>query len=107
MKKNSRFEQNQALQARQQEEENTAACRSGRGDIESEQPYPDPQIQKNGFVGFTGTNGLVYQQLISPTAIAQRLSAVPYYGACLGELGVGNRDYIELQKQIFSHRWTL
>ncbi len=46
-----------------------------------------------------GTNGLVYQQLISPLPrlSAEQLSALPHYTAVLTELGLGQESYLDTQ----------
>jgi Zn-dependent M16 (insulinase) family peptidase len=46
-----------------------------------------------------GTNGLVYQQAISPlpALTAAQLAAVPHYTAVLTELGLGGNSYLEAQ----------
>lgn len=46
-----------------------------------------------------GTNGLAYQQIVTPLpALTEtQLAALPYYTTCLSELGLGNRDYTEVQ----------
>ncbi|PVZ64949.1 insulinase family protein [Pelagibaculum spongiae] len=100
-------QQSEALQERQAEDGDVSCLPSvGRQDISAEQPYPQPDKNSNGFIGFAaGTNGLVYQQLISPMPKLdqQSLAALPYYSACLGELGIAGTDYLDLQKQLFSH----
>jgi len=47
----------------------------------------------------TGTNGLVYQQVVLPLpALAeQQINLLPIYSNCLTELGVGSKDYLETQ----------
>ncbi len=46
-----------------------------------------------------GTNGLCYQQLVMglPALEQELLDVLPLYTSCLTELGVGNRDYSEVQ----------
>lgn len=46
-----------------------------------------------------GTNGLVYQQLITtlPALSEQQLQLLPLYTQCLTELGVGDKDYLQTQ----------
>ncbi|MCG8578179.1 MAG: hypothetical protein MI810_25090, partial [Flavobacteriales bacterium] len=48
----------------------------------------------------TGTNGLVYQQVvIRMPALAESLyNLLPFYSICLTELGAGDRDYLETQR---------
>ena len=47
----------------------------------------------------TGTNGLVYQQLIMPLPklSTEHIDLLPLYSTCLTEMGVGNRDYQQTQ----------
>ncbi|WP_045859341.1 insulinase family protein [Teredinibacter purpureus] len=47
-----------------------------------------------------GTNGLVYQQFIYdlPTLSAEQLQLMPLYTSCIGELGAGDKDYLDLQR---------
>ena len=46
-----------------------------------------------------GTNGLAYQQVIIelPQLDAELLEVLPLYTSCLAELGVGDKDYVEVQ----------
>ena len=46
-----------------------------------------------------GTNGLVYQQLIIdlPDLTDEEYQYLPIYNFCFGELGSGNRDYLDMQ----------
>lgn len=46
-----------------------------------------------------GTNGLVYQQLISslPALDEQQLSLMPYYTTTLTEVGLGDSSYLDIQ----------
>ena len=47
----------------------------------------------------TGTNGLVYQQVVLPlpTLTEQQINLLPIYSNCLTELGVEDKDYLETQ----------
>ena len=47
----------------------------------------------------TGTNGIVYQQMIMPlpTLTAEQMDLLPLYSACVTEMGVGSRDYQQTQ----------
>ena len=49
----------------------------------------------------TGTNGLVYQQLIVhlPALTAQEMTLLPLYAACLTEVGNGTQDYLQTQNR--------
>ncbi len=46
-----------------------------------------------------GTNGLVYQEIVTelPALDGELLSVMPYYTACLPEVGCGGRDYLATQ----------
>ncbi|MEH6627758.1 MAG: insulinase family protein [Motiliproteus sp.] len=46
-----------------------------------------------------GTNGLIHQQLVidMPYLEEELLQVLPYYSACLTELGCGQRDYLQEQ----------
>lgn len=46
-----------------------------------------------------GTNGLAYQQVVIelPELKPELLEILPYYTSCLTELGVGERDYLDVQ----------
>ncbi len=47
-----------------------------------------------------GTNGLVYQQIICklPALSQAQIKLLPYYGICLTELGLGDKDYLAAQR---------
>jgi len=46
-----------------------------------------------------GTNGLAYQQVVIdlPALEPELLEILPYYTTCLTELGIGERDYLDVQ----------
>jgi len=46
-----------------------------------------------------GTNGLAYQQVVIdlPDLEPELLDILPYYTSCLTELGIGDRDYLDVQ----------
>ena len=46
-----------------------------------------------------GTNGLAYQQVVIdlPELEPELLEILPYYTTCLTELGIGERDYLDVQ----------
>ncbi|MFM1896978.1 MAG: hypothetical protein RLZZ385_2052 [Pseudomonadota bacterium] len=46
-----------------------------------------------------GTNGLVYQQIVSelPALEDGLLEALPYFTSCVTELGIGDKDYTQVQ----------
>ncbi len=47
-----------------------------------------------------GTNGLVYQQITCklPALSQAQIKLLPYYGICLTELGLGDKDYLAAQR---------
>ncbi len=47
-----------------------------------------------------GTNGLVYHEIYCelPELSEQELAMLPYYSACLTELGCGDKDYLQVQQ---------
>jgi Zn-dependent M16 (insulinase) family peptidase len=49
----------------------------------------------------SGTNGMVYQQLVTqlPAFDDDLLDALPHYSMCLAELGSGGRDYMQTQAE--------
>lgn len=46
-----------------------------------------------------GTNGLIYQQIITPMPElnSEQLSLTPYYTSALTEVGLGDKDYLDIQ----------
>ena len=46
-----------------------------------------------------GTNGLVYQQIVTPVPNLnnEQMDLLPLYSACVSEMGVGDRDYQQTQ----------
>jgi len=46
-----------------------------------------------------GTNGLIYQQIISELPnLGSNIEVLPYFTSCLTELGIGKKDYLETQE---------
>ncbi|MDR0781057.1 MAG: insulinase family protein, partial [Pseudomonadales bacterium] len=47
-----------------------------------------------------GTNGLSYQQVLLdlPTLSQQHTNLLPYYTACMSEVGLGSRSYLDIQE---------
>lgn len=65
-------------------------------------PLPEQQAELAGqplTYYAQGTNGLVYQQVVYelPDLEDELLSLLPYYSACLTELGCGELDYLQVQ----------
>ena len=98
-----------ALQARQQEEEDVDVLpKVGLSDV------PDslkiPVGKSHGSKGVTsfkaGTNGIVYQQIITeiPDLPFETLILLPLFSQILSEVGSGKRDY--LQTQLLQHAIT-
>ena len=71
-------------------------------DIPAEIPSPSPEVCEgnNSHYRYTaGTNGLVYQQWASrlPTLTTAELEHLPLVTALMGEVGVGELDYLQAQ----------
>lgn len=75
-------------------------------DVPLEEPKKQPRVTQLARSGGKltcydlGTNGLVYQQVvIDAPQLSERLQTLlPYYTNCVTELGVGDRDYLEVQR---------
>lgn len=73
-------------------------------DVPEETPYTEGnthQIGDNELTVYnTGTNGLIYQQIVIdlPELTSEQLQVLPLYSACLTELGVGEKNYLETQQ---------
>ena len=101
------IERSEALLARQaQEDDESVLPKVGIADVPSGKEMPKGNTQS--FHGYDahcyaqGTNGLVYQQVITPLADLDDslLSLLPVYSQMIGELGAGNQDYLDIQNQI-------
>ena len=65
----------------------------------------EPQRQKHGAAVFYAapSNGIVYQQVVMPLpdlcakADSELLEVLPFYTACISDLGIGKRDYAQVQ----------
>jgi len=95
-----------ALEQRQlQVDDPDVLPRVERSDIPASLPELDYQEAEAGSLRQTrytqGTNGLVYQQVISPLpALAEeQLQILPLYANILTELGVGGDDYLATQQR--------
>ncbi|MGI9251865.1 MAG: insulinase family protein [Pseudohongiellaceae bacterium] len=99
-------ERSKALLARQAQADDPAILpKVGLDDVPAE--ITEPQRQDCQLAGSRapvafyaqGTNGLVYQQIIMPLPQldAELLEILPLYTSCLTELGIGRKDYAEVQ----------
>src|SRR5690606_14169714 len=94
-----------ALQARQlQKDDETILPKVTLADVPAELHYtPGSHEQFNRYPlrrYNAGTNGLVYQQITCklPALDDDLLPLLPFYSACLTELGTGARDYLDTQR---------
>jgi len=100
------IEQSLALAKRQEEEDDPGILpKVGLSDVPAKITEPtasDSILAKSkssaSFYG-QGTNGLCYQQVVVelPSLETELLQVLPLYGACISELGVGTKDYAEVQ----------
>ena len=95
-----------ALAKRQmQEDDPTVLPKITLADVPSKLEEPNYTLQKlnnsqlNCSFYRQGTNGLCYQQIVIelPQLSAELLNVLPLYTSCLPELGIGNKDYAEVQ----------
>lgn len=99
------IEQSRRLRERQmQEDDSEILPRVGLEDVPADLTEPKRQplrLPGGESVSYyaQGTNGLAYQQIVFslPQLPEALLDSLQLYAACLGELGVGNRDYAEVQ----------
>ncbi|RMH22590.1 MAG: peptidase M16 [Gammaproteobacteria bacterium] len=98
------LEQSEALNQRQQSVDDPDILpKLERSDIPASIQFPKEETTIHAMNSIhwyhTGTNGIVYQQLITPIPHLpdDLLSLVPLYLACLPELGCGERDYRQNQ----------
>jgi Zn-dependent M16 (insulinase) family peptidase len=98
--------QAEALDARQQQEENLEILpKVGLEDIPAATPFATgfPQALSDKPHTLThyiaGTNGLSYQQVVCrlPDLSEEELNALPYYTLCLTEMGLADASYLEVQ----------
>ncbi len=98
-------ERSRRLRKRQAEEDDPNLLpRVGLADVPAEITEPPRQslrLPNGGAADFyaRGTNGLVYQQIVFrlPRLPDELLGSLQLYAACLGELGVGTKNYAETQ----------
>ena len=99
------IERSRLLKERQMAEDDPDILpRVGLEDVPAEMTEPGRQslaLPGGDTVSFyaQGTNGLAYQQIVFklPQLEDDLLDCLQLYAACLGELGVGDRDYAEVQ----------
>ena len=94
------IEQSLALEARQDEEDDPSILPEvTKDDVPSEIKTHTP-LDTGKLTGYqTGTNGLVYQQLIIdlPELSEAEKQVLPLFNSCLTELGSAGRDYLQTQ----------
>lgn len=95
----------QALQARQQQEDDESILpKVGLEDIPEHLHYTAGS--EESFNNYplrcynAGTNGLVYQQITikMPALNEAQQKLLPFYCSCLTELGLGDKDYLDVQR---------
>lgn len=103
--KQSIIERTQALQARQlQHDDESVLPKVGLEDIPEHLHYTAGTHES--FNGYplrcynAGTNGLVYQQITlkMPALSNEQQILLPFYCTCLTELGIGDKDYLDVQR---------
>ncbi|WP_323844530.1 insulinase family protein [Microbulbifer magnicolonia] len=94
-----------ALAERQQREDDASILpKVGVEDIPPELPKVEGEEVDLGTQKLTrysaGTNGLVYQQMVSalPEFSEEEKQLLPYYCQVLSEVGLGDKDYLEVQQ---------
>ncbi len=98
------IEQSRALAERQTRQDDPEILpKVGLEDIPEKIAIPQGMEEKAGNLRATffdqGTNGLVYEQIVAdlPDLDETLFSLLPYYTACLTEIGSGERNYLETQ----------
>ncbi len=96
---------NSALKERQlQQDDESILPKVGLSDIPTHMHYTAAdqvaQLPQPLTSYAAGTNGLVYQQIVIslPELSDELLQVLPYYGVCLTEVGVGDKDYLTVQQ---------
>ena len=92
------------LAQRQQQQDDPAILpKVGLEDVPAEMKIPDGESLRMSGVDSTvyaqGTNGLVYHELVFdlPNFAPEQLDLLPYFSTCLTELGVADKDYLQVQ----------
>ncbi len=102
------LQQTQALEARQQQVDDISILpKVELSDVPAEIKWPSANkrvihggsAQMPASFYAQGTNGICYQQIILdlPSLETELLEVLPFYTACLTEVGAGHRDYLEMQ----------
>ncbi len=104
--KNKIVELAQALEERQSTEDDVEILpRVTLDDVPVEIKMPVGKPEKIGQIPAvwyaSGTNGMVYQQLVTdlPAMDGDLIDALPLYSLCLSEIGSGGRDYMQTQAE--------
>ncbi|CUB03893.1 insulinase family protein [Marinomonas fungiae] len=98
-------ERSQALKARQEQVDDMSILpKVGLDDVPARLPeYENEQVTQSLPITFypQGTNGLVYQQLVTelPALTEQETQHLPLYCYLVTELGVGEQDYLAIQSR--------
>lgn len=99
------IERTRALEARQQQKDDESILpKVTLADVPADLHYiagSHEEVNRYPLRRFTtGTNGLVYQQVTIklPHLDEELLPLLPYYSICLTELGIGDKDYLAVQR---------
>ncbi|WP_096086524.1 insulinase family protein [Agaribacterium haliotis] len=99
------IEQSIALKQRQESVDDPGSLpKVGLEDVPEQESHVSAEPKLIGGVNFshyhTGTNGLVYQQAIYqlPALNRELLNQLSLYGHCVGELGAGDKNYLDMQR---------
>jgi len=93
----------QALLARQNQHDDPGILpKVSRSDVPETIHLVAPQREANGTSYYkAGTNGLTYLQLVVslPDLSAEQLAYLPLYSSLITELGIGDKDYLQIQDE--------
>lgn len=95
----------QALKERQEQQDDFSILpKVGLDDVQKAMSYLPADNDQYDFplTSYSvGTNGLVYQQMVIdlPTLSDAHMAVLPYYSACITELGLGDDDYLTIQQR--------
>ena len=87
----------------QQEDDPEVLPKVGLEDVPPEMKIPEARPRRisgtDSSLYAQGTNGLVYHELVLdlPALESHELDSLPLFSSCLTELGVGDRDYLQVQ----------
>ena len=98
-------ERAQALEERQlRKDDDSILPKVGLEDVPLQRPEPEGRYEADtgATVYTTGTNGLVYQQVVLPLPelTEEELLMLPYYATLISEVGCGELDYLQMQDRI-------